>query len=257
MKAELKAKTIEYVKVGKKVQIERKRTGKMYDGIVIKVLDPEELNKDGILVKIEGNYVGNTKKVVTSDAIFSVQEILEKISKHEQKKFEMKSSFKYDVNISEHLGEPTANEVLRRKIAEESASFMNTDGGIICIGVDDKKNILGVKNDCKLQSDYSQKDKSKSLDDLRLEIKQTLIDYLQDDMIIGYYFIQPYEIDGKDIFCIILDKTPEPVFVKMNVSVRIDGKDKSIDYWKSWVRVDNGIMSVNFDKFMKIWKKPQ
>ena len=33
----------------------------------------------------------------------------------------MKSSFKYDVNISNHTGTPTANEVLKRRIVEEAA----------------------------------------------------------------------------------------------------------------------------------------
>ena len=51
----------------------------------------------------------------------------------------MKASFKYDLDLSNRLGTPTENEVLKRKIVEEVAGFMNTQGGIICIGVDNEK----------------------------------------------------------------------------------------------------------------------
>ena len=86
--------------------------------------------------------------------MISEQELRKKIEKHETDTFEMKASFKYDLDLSNRLGIPTENEVIKRKIVEEAAGFMNTDGGMICIGVDNNKKTVGLEHDYKLQSDY-------------------------------------------------------------------------------------------------------
>ena len=254
MDAESSVKMLENIAVGLEVLIERKRTGKILEGKIIEILDEDAYNENGMEVKIEGNYSGNVKKFLGSSNVISPQELHQKIQKHELKDFEMKSSFKYDVNISEHTGTPTSNDALKRKIVEEAASFMNTSGGILCIGVDNEKNVLGLENDYLLQSDYYLgKDPSLLQDQLRLEIKQALKDYLDDEIIFGLYEIEIISIDGKDVCCIILKKSSEPIFVKMHVNVRIDGKDKKETLWKCWIRVDNGIMNIKFDSFLKYW----
>ncbi len=168
----------------------------------------------------------------------------------------MKASFKYDLQLSERLGEPTANEIIKRKIIEEAASFMNTNGGIICIGVDNDKNILGLEHEYKLQSDYDpKKDPSLLQDKLRLEIKDALNQYLDDPIIYDLFEIEIIPMgNGKDVCCIILKKSPEPIFVKLkDISCRIDKKDKTVTIWKCWIRSDNGIASIEFDSFLKIW----
>ena len=100
MEAESAAKMLENISEGIEVKIERRRTGKIFEGKIIEILDDEPYNEDGIEVKIEGNYSGNVKEILREDEIISVQELREKIANHEAKDFEMKSSFKYDVNIS-------------------------------------------------------------------------------------------------------------------------------------------------------------
>jgi predicted HTH transcriptional regulator/uncharacterized protein YwbE len=255
MDTESSAKMLENFTLGLEVMIERKRTGTILEGSVIEILDRLPYNEKGIEVKINGNYLGNVKKILSDDDGISIQELHKKIQKHELKNFEMKSSFKYDVNISNHTGKATANNALKRKIVEEAASFMNTDGGILCIGVDNEKIILGLENDYKLQSGYyPEQDKSLLQDQLRLEIKQALKDYLDDEIIFGLYHIDIISIDGKDVCCIILKKSPEPIFVKMKINTRIDGKDRNEKIWKCWIRVDNGIMNIQFDSFLKYWE---
>ncbi len=254
METESAAKMFDNISEGIGVKIERKRTGKIYEGRIVEILDDEPYNEEGIAVKIEGNFSGNVKEILKEDEIISVQELREKIENHEAKDFEMKSSFKYDVNISNHTGTPTPNEVLKRKIVEEAASFMNTDGGIICIGVDNEKNILGLENDYKLQSDYSpERDKSLLQDKFRLEIQQTLKDYLDNEIIFTLFEIEIISIDEKDVCCIKIKKSSEPIFVKMKINFRLDGRDKSDKIWKCWVRSDNGIREIQFDSFLKYW----
>jgi uncharacterized protein YwbE len=255
MDAEPLAKMLEFIKKGNQVRIERKRTRKVLEGTIIEIIDKIPYNENGIEVRITGNYIGNVKKILTKENKMTLEELLKKIDGHEQKFFELKSSFKYDVKISKHVGTPTANESLRRKIAEEAASFMNVDGGIICIGVDNHKNILGLEGDFSLQEGFEKKEKFDLIDKLRGEIKQALLDYLTTQTWLPTYEINPYVIQGKDVLCLKLQKSPEPVFIKMTHSAKIDKKDQLVTWWNCWVRADNGIFPINFDAFMKTWKR--
>ena len=257
LKAESAAKLLENLSVGMKVKIERERgrMTKILEGKIVEILDKAPHNEKGILVKLEKNYVGNVKEIQSGKEQISITKLRELIDAHESRKFEMKSSFKYDVNISKHLGEPTKNDALKRVIAEEAASFMNTDGGIICIGVDDEKNILGLENDYKLQSDYTlESDKSTLRDNLRLEIKQTFIDYFEDERHFGLPYTEIIELEGKDLCCITIKKSPNPIFVKIKTTYKLDGKDKKGEIWKCYIRYDNGIREMKFDSFMDYWK---
>jgi len=253
---ETSAQMLENISEGLKVIIERKRTGKIIESNVIEIIDDSTIfNENGIEVKVTGNYRGNVKKIIQNENTISSQELIKKIQNHEQKDFELKSSFKYDVVISKHLGKPTPNNILRKKIVEEVAAFMNTDGGMICLGVDDQKNILGLENDYKLQSDYNSKiDVSTLRDNLLQEILQTIKNYLDDDIVLGLLNISIISINGKDVCCIKVKKSPEPIFVKTKITYNVDNKDKKDIIWKCWIRVDIGIRCIEFDTFLKYWK---
>lgn len=256
MDADSASKLSENIRIGMTVKIQRKRTDKILEGIVTSILDDEVFNENGIEVEIDDCYQGNIKNIINdNDNRISPHEILKKIAKHESKYFEMKSSFKYDLNLSQRFGKPIGNEVLKRKIIEEAASFMNTEGGIICIGVDNEKNIIGLEHEYELQSDYDpNRDPTLMQDKLRLEIKQVLVNYLDDETVWGLFDIEIIPINGKHVCCIILKKSPEPIFVKLkNIPCRIDNKDTKVTIWKCWIRADNGIQSIEFDSFLKLW----
>lgn len=249
------SKNLENISIGMQVKIQRKRTTKILEGRITEILDDSLFNDKGIEVEIDDCYVGNIKKIIEFDTEISQEELLKKIEKHESKSFEMKANFKYDSNLSNRFGKPVTNEKIKRKIIEEIASFMNTDGGIICIGVDNNKNIIGLENEYKLQNDYNPNmDISLLQDKLRLEIKSALKQYLDDDLIYGLFQIEIISLDNKDVCCIILKKSPEPIFVKLkNTPCRIDNKDTKETIWKCWIRSDNGIQSIEFDSFLKLW----
>jgi len=255
MDAEPTVKILENISEGLKVIIERKRTGKIREGNIVEIIDEtKKFNEIGIEVKITGNYYGNVKKIIQNKNTLSAQELIQKIQNHEQKDFELKSSFKYDVVISNHTGLPTKNNILRKKVVEEVAAFMNTNGGTICLGVDDKKNILGLENDYKLQSQYDPKiDLSLLRDNLLQEITQIIKNYLDDDIVLGLIDISIISIDGKDVCCIKVKKSPEPIFVKTKINYNVDNKDKKDIIWKCWIRVDVGIRCIDFDTFLKYW----
>ena len=239
MDAETPAQRLDNISLGMSVMIQIKRIEKIMNGTITNILDKESFNSKGIEVEIDNYYFGHVKKIIKNDELISERDLREKIQKHETKTFEMKSSFKYDLELSQRLGTPTENELIKRKIVEEAAGFMNTEGGMICIGVDNNKNILGLENDYKLQKDYSiQKDRSLLEDKLRLEIKDTFHAYLDDDLIVNLFEIGIISLDGKEVCCIKIEKSPEPIFVKIPGTFH-DAKLKKdlpkTKIWKCWI----------------------
>ena len=258
MTPESSAQLLENIAIGMEVTIRRKRTENIMDGVVTDILDNVSYNENGIEVEIDEYYFGYVQKILTSDDVISEQELRKKIEKHETDTFEMKASFKYDLKLSNRLGVPTENEVIKRKIVEEAAGFMNTDGGMICIGVDNDKNTVGLENDYKLQSNYDPgADRSLLADKLRLEIKSTFAAYFDDDVIFDLFKISIIPLDGKEVCCIKVKKSLEPIFVKVSGSFHDTKLKKDISggtqIWNCWIRADNGLECVSFDSFLKIW----
>lgn len=225
---------------------------KFVEGTVKEIISEVEYDEHGIEVELDSGYMGFIKEIMSNNDFITEMELKRLIEKHETYKFEMKSSFRYDIKLSEKLAKSIIGEYLRRKIVEEVASFMNCDGGIVCIGVSDNKEILG------LEKDYSTFPPSKDpQDELRNQIKQALIDYLDDNIIHSLFRIEFLNVENnrKDVCLICVEKSPSPIFVKLkNVSCRLDDKDKSMDIWKCWVRSDNGIREIDFSSFMKHWE---
>ena len=233
-----------------------RRSGKEKDGFVTQIVDEKNYNPKGIEVELDDYCIVNaTDTFKDSLEETSVKKIKDLIEKHETKTFEMKASFQYDLERSKREGKPIKSPALKRKIVEEVASFMNKDGGTLCIGVDNNKNIVGLENDYKLLSSYEAGERDGSLldDKLRLEIKQTISDYIKDDLIFTLIDMENIPIDEKNILLINIKKSSEPIFVKMETTCRIDNKDKKETIWKCWIRSDNGIKNIEFDVFIQFW----
>ena len=150
------------------------------EGIVTGIIDENFANEKGIEVEIDHYCTGNAIEDLSSPEEMSVSEIRDLIEKHETTTFELKASFKYDLELSQRLKKPVESPELKRKIVEEAVSFMNCDGGIVCIGVDNHKNIVGLENDYKLLSSYEKGERDKELlaDKLGGEIQQEIMKYV-------------------------------------------------------------------------------
>jgi len=252
------AQLLENIEIGMRVKIKRKRTENIMEGIVTEIIDNGAYNQNGIEVEIDGYYSGYVQTILTTDDVISEEILREKIKKHETATFEMKASFKYDLNLSTRLGVPTENELIKRKIVEEAAGFMNTDGGMICIGVDNDKKTVGLEHDYKLQSDYHpDADRSLLADKLRLEIKSTFEAYFDDPIIVDLFKISIIPLDGKEVCCIKVKKSLKPIFVKVHGSFHDTKLKKDVSggaiIWNCWIRSDNGLANVPFDAFLTIW----
>jgi hypothetical protein len=193
----------ENIKIGMSVRVARRAGTK--EGIVTDIIDESFANEKGIEVEIDHYCIGNAIEDLSSPEEASVNEIRDLIEKHETTTFELKASFKYDLELSQHLKKPVESPGLKRKIAEEVVSFMNCDGGTICIGVDNHKNIVGLENDYKLLSNYEEGERDKELlaDKLGLEIQEEIKKYVDDDQALTLFrteMIPNFDNTGKTIF---------------------------------------------------------
>ena len=104
--------------------VKRKRTKERYcpDGTPIIFAD----NRDGYVKEFFEDFIELTEN-----------EIKEMIEGHENFIFELKSSFQFSTKRS------VQDDCLKEEIVKELSAMLNTKGGKICIGVDNKKNVIG------------------------------------------------------------------------------------------------------------------
>ena len=230
------------------------------EGTVTDIIDESFANEKGIEVEIDHYCTGNAIEDLSSPEELSVKEIMDLIEKHETTTFELKASFKYDLELSQRLKKPVESPELKRKIVEEVVSFTNCEGGTICIGVDNHKNIVGLENDYKLLSNYEEGERDEELlaDKLGLEIQEEIKKYVDNDQALALFrteMIKNFDDTGKTICLVKVKKSSKPMFVKFQkVSCHIDKKDTKEDIWKCWVRSDKGIRNIDFEAFIDISK---
>jgi hypothetical protein len=114
---------------------------------------------------------------------------------------EFKSTLQWDVRQNQ------INKNLRYSVLKTIAAFLNSEGGILVIGVEDNGNVFG------LESDYALTHHSK---DKFLNLLNSLVsDYIGLDMS-PYIQIRIENILGNDICVVEVDKSHKPVFMKVN-----------------------------------------
>lgn len=124
------------------------------------------------------------------------------IGKRESKNIEYKSSMIWDYR---------ANRANRQKmgeiVARAIASFMNVEGGVLLIGVDDDRKILGLEKDLKVLNGHS-------LDEFGQHFTNIIEKYLQVENTLNAS-IKFEKVEGKTIAIVnVPSKAPKPVFFK-------------------------------------------
>ncbi len=165
----------------------------------------KELKSDNIISKYESllkkldNYL-NLK--LPQDKKSFIKELLER---GESKRVEFKSSLRYDLRKKEK------NVELEKAVLKTIIGFLNTNGGILLIGVSDDKKILGIENDLKLFSE-----KKRNID----YYEQSLINLINDK--IGGEFtkwinISFEKIDDKWVCIVEVERSNIPAFYEENI----------------------------------------
>lgn len=118
----------------------------------------------------------------------------------ENESIELKSSLIWDYKKKQK------NKLMGMIVAKVISCFMNSKGGILLIGVDNKKKILG------LEKDFSQLENG-SLDEFELHFTNVINKYLG-KICRPYVDIKFEKVDNKDVAVVRVKRSPRPVYVK-------------------------------------------
>lgn len=128
--------------------------------------------------------------------------ILKLIEKGENERVEFKSSLRHDYR------QIKTDKNLEEVILKSIAGFLNSNGGILIIGVDDHGEILGLENDY-----WSLKTKSKDGFEQRLML---IISNAFGKHICSKIHVSFFEIKLKQVCSILIDRSKRPVYFKEN-----------------------------------------
>ena len=215
---------------------------------VAEIISEEPFAEDGIEVRTQKEYIGFVKEIVYPTPRMTSFELERLISTHETRTFEMKSTFMYDIKQSHARNQAIRNEALVREVVEAVAAFMNTSGGILCIGITDKREVLG------LESDYSLLDENEEKSDIfRSKINESLSKYMQDKIIHSLIEIEIMQFKNKEICLIHVQTSPEPILINLQIQYKLDNKDKSGTFCLCYIRTNNGTQKITIKEFMTHW----
>ncbi|MFP4022618.1 MAG: helix-turn-helix domain-containing protein [Candidatus Paceibacterota bacterium] len=160
-----------------------------------------------------------------NDKEYNGEEILRFLKEEESKTLEFKSSLRWD----HFRGE--VNKELEKVIAKTVAAFLNTDGGVLFIGVNDNGEVIGLKEDL----NYFNNSKDKFLKKLAEIINK----YLGPD---NHALITPMFLvkDQRNVCVIKVERSNRPVYLK-------NGQES-----KFYIRTQNSSMEltgVDADKY--------
>ena len=141
----------------------------------------------------------STKPLIASLLDYSSEKIKELLNRGEGKVIEYKSTLLFN---------PESHKGIKGKgvIAKTICSFLNSCGGYLFIGVNDKSVPIG------LISDFKRFNKDNPKDSFKLEFDKMIREFFLrkvNQYVNGDFF----EIDGKDIFIVLIEPSDRPVFM--------------------------------------------
>ncbi|HEX9989553.1 MAG TPA: DUF262 domain-containing protein [Chloroflexia bacterium] len=127
------------------------------------------------------------------------QSLEELIAAGESPTLELKSSLRWDLRTNQ------VNTDLQKVIAKTVAGLMNSEGGILLIGVADDGTILGIENDLKTL-------KPPDRDRFHLVLRQLIVDYLGAEFSM-YIQVSFREHNDMMVCQVRVDPSPKPVYL--------------------------------------------
>ena len=238
-----------HIQIGMNVSINY--NGKTIKGFVKKIITKENYNENGIEVQLKSGYIGLVKdKIENNTDELLLAEIEHLLIKDESQEFEFKSTIAFDETEYIKHGRTRVLDKLILRHCKVAASFMNTDGGILCIGVDDDKNTFG------LDMDYEHwlGSQPNPRDHLQLKLTQEFQNRLINAD--GLYKMHIIKKDDKDICVIKIHRSQHPIFVKYpKISLlKEQAGVENLDFEHFFIRMNSKSISLPMSKFLNYWK---
>jgi hypothetical protein len=165
------------------------------------------ISQDGLDGSINSAKIG--KIIEEKIGVKIKQEKTNLSSLEENEDVEFKSSIAWDYKTNQK------NRDLEQVIAKAISAFMNTKGGLLIIGIDDNKKVLGINNDLKPLKKQDQ-------DGFTLKVTEIVSN------LIGKEFAQLVkcsfeEKDNQKIALVKIDRSPdEPTYMTIIVTVKVN-----------------------------------
>ena len=154
-----------------------------------------------LFVVIGGLYLMRLRTRLTVAAQQAPTDIRALIAKGENDAIEFKSSLRWDYR------QEKSNKALEEVIAKTISAFLNADGGLLLIGVDDDGNLLG------LEKDYQSFNNKQSADGFLLALS-SLINRSLGKKVHQFVNTRIDTLDGKDVCTVAIQPSDGPVFMK-------------------------------------------
>jgi len=139
-------------------------------------------------------------------APISSHNVTDIIAQGESSKVEFKSSLRWDYRLSQ------VNKALEVAILKTIVGYLNTDGGILLIGITDSREILGIENDYKTL-------RKGDRDGYELHLNKLISDYIDKEHCLNVS-ISFHEMDGKDICMLQVESSAKPAYLKEEQGTR-------------------------------------
>lgn len=206
--------------------------------------------ENGVKVRISDGTIGYVKKISMFEEINS-KNILDIIKKGETKEIEFKETFKVASQSLDEL------KCLRDASVKEVAAFMNTNGGYLFIGVNDKGLITGLDPDYKFVE--PDRDTQTKQDKFKQEVRSYIKEKINDDALESEYDILIVPIENKEICLILINSSAKPVFVDQKITYQKcnDNKQTSSKQQLLYIRTDSGTQLLDPRKLIEYWAKRQ
>jgi hypothetical protein len=162
-----------------------------------------------------------------------VEEVL---AKKEGVETEFKATLRWDIR------ENKANKQMEKNVAKTVAAFMNTEGGILVIGMADDRTVYGLQADIELMG-------RKDIDGFETDLIRVLREYLGASNAAHVTYLSE-KWEGKYVCLVYVDGSPAPVsrpvnLTDMSVSTRPE---------EFWVRIGSSTIQLNLterDKYIR------
>ncbi|WP_422120056.1 helix-turn-helix domain-containing protein [Hyphomonas oceanitis] len=161
--------------------------------------------------------------------------ILELVSKGESKDREFKSSLRWNFQ------DEKIDTAMEQAVLVAIAALANTSGGVLCIGIDDNKNIVG------LERDYATFRKP-NRDGFELRLHDLLVAEFGQAFCTSFLETAFHQVDGLDFCAISVRRSRDPIYVTK--ADKKSGAKSSVIY----TRVGNSSRELSVEEALNYFK---
>jgi hypothetical protein len=158
-------------------------------------------------------------KLITDEELLTPPTSMDLIKNGENEMVELKSCLRWSVSKSQ------VDKDIEFNIMRTLCAFLNYNGGILFIGIDDQGNILGLENDLSSLG-------KNNIDGFQLHFTNLIEKYLGREFV-KYIHVSFEQLEGKTICKVQIEHSKQPVFIKSNGDkyfyTRIGNSSKALD----------------------------